>query len=211
MPVECGDWPQKPAWEWTDRERLDRRFDQNCLAARRLRAGEHTRRDGSCQSSGNITDFVFGTDTPELFLPWQLYDTLLRRVFVAGENFARLQRRIIEDRATSQDLALPDTFWERLALASGDYLALLREQRGMASNLDTASPAERRTFVTEIEKSQRSNCASRQLALSRVRAEFGEGVFNQFLYVAVAPELCSVGHSDRAMFEWVSLGCEGRD
>jgi hypothetical protein len=57
---DCGVWPTRAAWLWTDDERLDLRFDQQCLEARRAQAAQQDRPDGSCRSSGRITDFVFG-------------------------------------------------------------------------------------------------------------------------------------------------------
>lgn len=210
-PGECGDWPRKPAWEWTDQERLERRFDDQCMAARRLQAGHRSRPDGSCHSSGAVSDFVFGTDTPELFMPWQLFDTLLRNAIVAESKFAAMQRRRFEDRANAQELPLPGRFWERLEVATGEYVALLREQREMASRLDGASPAERRVLVGRVQELQRPNCAVRQLALSRVRAEFTASTFDQFLYSSVAPGICSSGDSALDMLEWVGRGCPGRN
>ena len=207
IPVECGEWPQKPAWEWTEEERLERRCDERCLAARRMVAGQEGRRNGSCRSSGEIDDFVFGTDTPELFFPWQLYDALLSRIFVAERNFAMLQRRVFEDRVKENALDVPRQLWERLETASGEYLLLLRKQREMASHLDTAPSAEQRGLVVDIEESQRANCAARHAGLARARAEFGERDFDRLLYVAVAPGLCSSGKTDRSMLRWAGRGC----
>ena len=209
VPADCGEWPSKAAWEWTDEERLERRFDQACVEARRSVAGQDDRRDGYCRSSGDVNDFVFGTDTPELFLSWELYDSLLRKVFVSDEKFADLQKQIFRDRAAATDLPLPDRFWERLERVSGDYLALLRAQHAAAAKLEHASPGERRSVLGDIERSQAANCAARHAALDAAQAEFGS-MFNQLLYIAVPPGVCSSGRGDRASLSWVSRGCDAR-
>ena len=209
VPPECGDWPQKPAWEWTDQERLERRADKRCVAARRALAEDRTRRDGSCRMSGNVTDFIYGTDTPELFLPTQLFDGLLHRVFVGEPDFAALQRPIFEEHIRAQ-LPLPENFWKRVETIAADYLALLREQRAMASKLDGASPGERRKLLVEFQSSQRANCAARHRALTHLRSEFEEINFDRVLYIAVAPGLCSGGDDDLKVMEWVARGCSGR-
>ena len=210
VPPECGDWPQKPAWEWTDEERLDRRSDERCTAARRALAAQTTRADGWTRTSGNITDFVYGTDTPELFLPWELLDSLLFRAFVANPKFIAVQRPIFEDRMRAHQLALPQNFWERVETAGAGYRLLLREQRAMASKLDGASPGERRKLLAEIETSQRANCAARHRALTELRAEFGAQNFDRFLYLVVAHGLSSSGDFNRRNSEWISRGCSGR-
>jgi hypothetical protein len=206
VPADCGVWPAKPAWEWSDEERLGLRFDELCVAARRAVASRDDRPEGACRASGAINDFVFGTDTPELFLPWQLYDTLLG-TYLAEPKFAEIRRELFADRARAAGVDLPPDFWRRVEMASGDYLSSLRAQNEVRSKVNIASPAEQRALITEIESSQRSNCVNRASALARVRAEFPANTFDKLLYIAVAPGLCSSGNSDRNIFRWVGRGC----
>jgi hypothetical protein len=209
VPDACGPWPTKPPWQWTNEERIDRRFDERCLAARRLEAANDKRRDGSCRSSGTITDFVFGTDTPELFLPWELFDTLLRKETLAAPNFADGQRLIFEQRVRAANLAMPDGFWKKTEGSAADYIHALRDQQMMSTKLDAGSSADRRKRIADISASQRANCALRTAALERARAAFDPGAFDRLLYVAVAPGLCSSGSGERDMKSWVSRGCPG--
>jgi hypothetical protein len=65
----------------------------------------------------------------------------------------------------------------------------------------------RREPLTTVPKSAPANCALRYEALAQTRAAFDPEVFDRFLYVAVAPTLCSSGDSDRAMLRWISRGC----
>jgi len=210
VPAECGEWPSKEPWQWTDEERLSHRFDEQCLQARRTQAAQDSRRDGFCRSSGKVSDFIFGTDTPELFLPWQLFDTLLQRMFVAEPKFVNAQLQIFEQRARAANVPVAEHFWDRVEHASVEYIGLLRDQHGMAAKFDGASAAERRALQTEIARSQRANCAARQAALERVREEFEAHTFDRFLYVAVAPGLCSSGDSERKMLSWIGRGCPGQ-
>lgn len=209
VPDECGPWPPKPPWQWTDEERLDRRFDARCLSARRLEAANEKRPDGSCRSSGIITDFVFGTDTPELFLPWELFDTLLRKEILAEPNFAEGQRMIFEQHVRAANLTLPNGFWKKVERSAAEYIKVLQDQQMMSTKLDAGSSADRRKLIKDISASQRANCALRAAALDRTRAAFDPDVLERLLYVAVAPGLCSSGSGERDMKSWVSRGCPG--
>lgn len=209
LPAECQPWPSVAPWQWSDAQRIEKRFDEACLAARRVQAANRERKDGSCTASGTITDFVFGTDTPELFLPWELFDTLLRKHMPPESTFAESQQRIFEQHLRSANITLPQNFWQTIESSAAEYIKTLRQQQQMASGLNAASPAERRKLVTDISDSQRANCALRAAALDRIRAAFAPSVFDQLLYVGVAPGICSSGSGDRGMKTWVSRGCPG--
>jgi len=110
VPPQCEQWPAKPAWQWTLEERLTHRFDRDCLAARRAQAAD------SCRARGRITDFVYGADTPELFLPAQLFDQFLRSAFLSKHPEPFIHRAI------DADFALPSTFFATVEANAGDYL-----------------------------------------------------------------------------------------
>ena len=100
VPPQCKNWPAKPAWEWTLEERLDHRFDRTCLTGRRLWA-----------RAKPAADFVQGQDTPELFLPTELFDALLRT-----------PRAAIFDRARAAGVQLPANFFVTVEEHARDYI-----------------------------------------------------------------------------------------
>ncbi len=106
-PVQATDpTPKKPAAEWTDDERFEARFAPGAAAARaraqnlalRARLPEHAvesrkRLEREAKSAfAELTDFVDGNMTPELFFPFELFETLLHMCF-ESESKPSLENR----------------------------------------------------------------------------------------------------------------------
>ena len=206
LPPECSGWPEKPAWEWTLDERIRHRLDADCRRARRELAARDRRERGYFRTSGDPADFVYGSDTPELFLPSELYATLISNVHTREGRFSEAMRSYYERRASSLDL--PGAFWKLVEKAAGDYLSGLQEERRLAAGLNGAGTNERLAILAEIADIQKPQCAERVDALERTRRAFPPGSFDRFLYVAVAP---GIGSSAQLVttgsLRWREEGC----
>ncbi|HSE63452.1 MAG TPA: hypothetical protein VLG15_07540 [Thermoanaerobaculia bacterium] len=206
LPRECSGWPEKPAWEWTLDERIRHRLDADCRQARRELAAQDRKERGYLRTSGDPADFVYGTDTPELFLPSELYATLISNVNAGESRFSEAMRSYYERRASSLDL--PGAFWKLVEEAAGDYLSGLQEERRLAAVLNGAGTNERLAILAEIADIQKPQCAQRIDALERTRRAFPPGSFDRFLYVAVAP---GIGSSAQLVttgsLRWREEGC----
>jgi hypothetical protein len=206
LPPECSGWPEKPAWEWTLEERIRHRLDADCRRARRELAAQDRRERGCFRTSGDPADFVYGSDTPELFLPSELYATLVSNVVTSEGGFSEEMRSYYERRASSLDL--PGAFWKLVEEAAGDYLSSVRAERRLAAGLNGAGTNERLAILAEIADIQKPQCAERIDALERTRRAFPPGSFDRFLYVAVAP---GIGSSAQLVttgsLRWREEGC----
>jgi hypothetical protein len=206
LPPECSGWPEKPAWEWTLDERIRHRLDADCRRARRELAAQDRKQRGYFRTSGDPADFVYGSDTPELFLPSELYAMLISNVYTREGRSSETLRSEYERRASS--LGLPEAFWKLVEQAAGDYLSSLRAERRLAADLNGAGTNERLAILAEIADIQKPQCVERIDALERTRRAFPPGSFDRFLYVAVAP---GIGSSAQLVatgsLRWREEGC----
>jgi len=205
LPPECAGWPQKPAWEWTLEERVRHRLDPDCLTARRALAARD-RGQGSV-ASGNSEDFVFGTDTPELLLPTDLYGHLLSTAFSRNEGLARPYRARYERRAA--ELQLPVDFWQLVEEAGGEYLSRVREERALMEEFASSDPARREAHAARTTEIRSTQCSDRARALARTRKALSGSLFDRFLYVAVAPGLTVSRSPASPEMLFRSEGCSG--
>lgn len=193
VPDECKNWPAKSAAEWTMDERIEHRIDRVCMEARRSYAANSRRRDGSCRGSGQ-KDFVFGTDTPELFTPFELFDHLIAGAFRSESAHEKVGREIFERKAPPLDL--PGDFWHTVEVAANDFIELRWRQIELMKSLDRASPTAAREMRGELERLRARSCETRVASLDRARQSLPNGLFDAFLYQAVAPGICMSGSSD---------------
>jgi hypothetical protein len=208
LPPECSGWPEKPAWEWTLEERIRHRLDLDCMRARREIAAQDRKDRGFYRTSGDPADFVYGSDTPELFLPSELYATLISNAFAGGGQFSDSMRSKYGRR--SSGLALPDAFWRIVEEAAGEYLSGLRAERRLAAGLNEAGTNARLAVLAEISDVQKPQCVDRVEALERTRRAVPPGSFDQFLYVAVAPGVGSSAQlANPELLRWREGGCRG--
>ncbi len=183
---EAGSKPvAKPAWKWTLEERLAARFDPAAMAVREAehqaeqerifeRFGDPLEEEARKMTGPPATaEHLDGRKAPELYLPGELFTTLLHRGFSQGGNWdIRNSRGPIEERAAA--LGFGRDLWVRLEKAAAPYLRLLRE----------SGP---RRVDQENTKHDIRLCRLRARALEAAKAEFGEESFLRLLYEAVAP------------------------
>lgn len=183
--------PKKPAWKWTLDERLAARFDPGALAEREAEyQAEHEARgrrfpnlaleeQREMPGPPTATERIDGRKTPELFLPGELFDSLLSQVFAPEKESADLQasRSGFEQRAAA--LGLGRDLWDRLEESAAPYLKLFQSE----DRQDRAT----RAIAAKGEEEELRNCRARARALEAAEAEFGEEAFLRLLYEGVAP------------------------
>ena len=188
--------PRKPAWKWTLDERLAARFDPGAMAARdaELQAEEEAARKRwsnllageEAQMTGPppATETIDGSKTPELFLPVELFSTLLNRGFPPGEEREgpHEARSGIEARAAA--LGFGRDLWHGLDKVVAPYQRLLydveRRSPLFAASDSKSEDPKRKEVSLRL-------CRARAQALEAAKAEFGEETFLRLLYEAVAP------------------------
>lgn len=171
----------KQPWEWTVEERLAKRFD--AIDARERRAAyEDTHRAqlraaaadlesvsfADESASGAIHQSIDGRRNPELFLPHELFESLMSGLQPDAQRRAA-QRQFYAPaiRAAGYD---PETFWSRLAEVAQAYANVRYESSGATAAM-----------------SRRQRCAERHHALEAARRAFGQDLFERFLYTVIAP------------------------
>lgn len=178
--------PPKPAWRWTLEERLAARFDPARMKARAAEAA--VEREKAAKIFGERFDAadnqhsIDGRREPELFLPTELFETLLSWGFPLDSENQAEQRETIEERAVV--LGFGRDLWGRLERASLPYLQIRQQRHRRAM----AALARSELFEdTEVEATLA--CQARAKALAAAKAEFGEETFLRFLYEVMTPSL----------------------
>jgi len=208
VPSECVNWPAKPSWEWTPEERIQHRFDSTCLAARRAQAATSSPTYGSCKGNPEGADFVFGTDTPELYLPFELFEHLIATAFTGDPEMMRMRRGRYDSGAIKA--GMPQDWYETIEKAIHKYLQGSATMRELARRLDRASPGESRQLRDQIQALNVSHCAERVALIENLRQMFPAKSFDRFLYTTLAPGLCSGGREAKPDgLLYVVNGCSG--
>lgn len=213
--------PGNPAWKWSLQERLAKRFDPEEMKARAAEQAAEQKalrkmmpRDESDPLWQIPEDsvpmmLVEGKKTPELFLTWELFNTLLDRALpLEGEKYVSLTRCPIEERAAA--LGFGRDLWPRLEKAAAPYLRLQAEDA--ARQLSSSGPAEGPGAKDGFQMDARAIrlCRARSQAIAAAKAEFSEEAFLRLLYEAVAPQVMVSdpvypGMADRLRF--IEGGC----
>ena len=179
----------RPAWEWSDGERLAALMDDSAAAARlkadrdsqarnRLAIEAQSRDGRRIGTDVDTVDVIDGRRDPHLFFPYELFQQLIT-VAYAEDPLVRSTYRESKDDAR-RVLGLPDDMWHRLeAIASAYRAAQLR-------NSEFARQAANRSGVSD--PTSVLFCAERYKALLEAEAAFGPA-FTHFLYTAVAPDI----------------------
>lgn len=184
--VFAGDPPAthtKKAWEWTTEERIASRTNA-ALAADRVRAmkgsSPASRIASNSASGARMTDGIDGNRNPELFLPHELFEILIRHGYV-GETW---RDYYAPDMLVASNL--PADFWDRLEVAAPDYVAGVQRENELLLKMKGATPAERERLQREIASMIPTMCRARIAGLRNARKAFGAS-FDRFLYEHVAP------------------------
>jgi hypothetical protein len=183
----------KPAWDWTDEERLAKRFDRTAQKLRvdtaiARRRGDSTPgraiRSEAAQNDSRPDDVIQGSSDPELLMPSEIYTTFIRVAYAYEDETAREFRRDASSKAL--ELGLPEDFLLTVERESEPFLRLQRRQVELQSRTDNGGVYEE-SIPLEIKSLQSALCPARAAAIRRLRQIFGVREFNRFLYSAVAP------------------------
>lgn len=184
-----GQDPTKKNWQWTDEERLARRYDLSSMHSRE--SAYIAKTEGAAVAAGR--DVVEGDRNPELFLPFELYRGLLMRAFSPLPEASQVFRDGFQER--SGDEWFGHDFWQRLEQTARPYLDSIEAQRSLAKEYQTAHPGRRAEIDRQSEDFGKADCRLRAQNLEAARAIFGREAFDRFLYEAVAPDMMMISVS----------------
>jgi hypothetical protein len=200
----------KPAWEWSDEERVRVRFDPTSVreraaahAAGITQPSVHSQAQPSEQSRPSQQYFIDGSRNPELFLPDELLDSLLVGLH-SNAAFRTNARHALAGGIREMGYA-EDEFWARLQRLSAPYLAL-KSHPGNGNLLRLKTPdGKLASFPIDVDR-----CVARHNLLQAARTTFGAEKFQRFLYTEVAPEVqrgeaAQIDPSQELLF--VARGC----
>jgi len=180
--------PAKAPWQWTDEERVSSRVDA-ASAARRVNEVRAQTEAGRIHSDSQNTprpfDIIAGARHPELFLPYEVFQSLLDGALRVDDATAAGTRESLDPFVHS--LGLPADFWQTVRGQSAPFLSALQAEldvRGLMFRGD-AKAGQRLTALHE------RTCRTRAEALERLRRTFGRETFDRFLYEAFAPNMGS--------------------
>lgn len=189
---------ERRAWEWTVEERIALRTDP-AAASERVNASRKGLRVGTNQANAqNVRDRFSGATHPELFLPTEVFDELMKLAFLLKPRVNDAFRQ--EMAAIVAEYGLPKDFWERLRNLSAIYIA----------DANRAHEFPRRDeFDREFNRNYALLCRSRVDALAKARQEFGAERFDRFLYGAIARNMfnTSFGPEDAGALRQMEAGC----
>jgi hypothetical protein len=179
----------KPAWQWTDEERV---------TARTVVSNRHPLSAESSSVSGDRNHFVIdGLKNPELFMPSELYNSLTYGLW--EDQRVRTETRAKYKPAIQRLGWDEETFWNTLERFDRRHQELQR--RLLSRDL---TPDESFRLSTE-------SCGARVAAFRAAQAAFGREKLLEFLYIAVAPGIsitAKVGTDEQRRLRWVEGGCQ---
>lgn len=188
----------KAAWLWSLEERIAVRLDPDHLSHRArayreaLRAGPSAGAISPAADSG--PGFVIqGGRNPELFIPTELFDSVLRG-FSDDKAIANRVRESYRQRITAFGWDA-DRFWSRLQPIVADYLRAGADAASVAGDLQVArNTEERRRLARDLAAAEQKVCRERASALRAANAAYDHDEFARFLYEVVAPSLNVFAH-----------------
>ena len=187
--------------------RLPRDMSDEERIAARAATGSGAFSNTPQSASGGFREVIDGKETPELLLPYELFDDLLEGLS-NNEQHRTNARRFLDPRLPEFGLH-PATFWSTLRMIVGPYLNAREESSRLHRQATVfTTPAGTRTFVPI----NRADCALRVIALNDARQKFGRAELDHFLYEVVAPHVShsvSGGAPDRAaQLRYMARGCK---
>jgi hypothetical protein len=169
--------------QWRIEERLAKRSSPD-LARRRVQAGKVAKHLGPTISGSyiRVVDVIDGAVNAELYLPHELFESVVRRGFIDPEWRAAydLQRS-----------GLPTDFWEQLEQVAASYIDDLRIERRLLEEARHADVIRKQRLESEVVAIYSETCSHRADALSRARAIFGDAL-DRFMYEVIAPEKITI-------------------
>jgi hypothetical protein len=176
--------PPEP-WKWAVEQRLSVRFDPVARAERIAEARAETARGRHAAAPANTGDALAGDvlrgrEHPELFLPTELFEYLVRDITWNDEFRLAYQQQ-------ADDILRTDDDWRAFRVRVAHYAANLTAERQLLEEHDTASRARRGEIDRQVGQLRKARCPLEKEAFRSVRSYFGKDRFDRFLYVVSAP------------------------
>lgn len=176
-----GDTTQRPAWQWTNAERIaatksERNRSNRVKAAAELDAQLEGRDTTESSNDGDVID---GSRNPELFFPWELFDKFVERI-----TSSPLYRQAHQ--ASAYDFLRADSEWQRVLELVTPVMEAQKESKAVRDRA-VISAARTNEIKDALAASHRRQCLAVRDALRLAYAEFGEERVNRFLYESIAP------------------------
>lgn len=185
----------KPAWRWSIEERLAARFNPALAKERAALAQPETAEPGDRpKTQGSSTYTIDGSRNPELFLPSELFESLLDG-FDGDTAFRQASRQRLRDAILAFGFE-PDAFWAEFGRATENYRSLNARRMAQIERMQTAPAQQRRELQREMDAEGRDLCRTRSDAFAAARRRFGGEEFDRFLYTVVAPGLSLASDPD---------------
>lgn len=187
------------SWLLTLEERIALRTNAD-LARARVQNARLIRASGAPAPA----DIFDGSTHPELFLPHEVFEKLIKSAFGDPREGQIFRNRFT---ATVKSLGLRDDFWKSLEQMSAAYIGNM----ALLSDVQKNPPATNARELVALE--QEHVCSSRAKALADARGAFGQERFDQFLYEAIAVRQFHVADRlpDPATLRNLERGCRARD
>ena len=173
---------RKQAWAWTLEERIAARTNAEAARDRVNSAGRG--RIAATSSSGPMVDSFDGKTHPELFLPHEVFRTLIAHAFLGTSRAGDIFRNGLMAEITGH--GLPPDFWQRLRSISSVYVADSHAEIDIGAGVREQTGPARSRAREALALKQLDVCRSRAAALDAARKEFGPERFDRFLYEVIA-------------------------
>jgi len=198
--------PEKSPWQWSNAERIAARTNRNLAAERLMAARGATTEAQSIRTSAathldRTIDIIVGKEHPELFLPTELFETLVRDGLVSGDLWREFYRKQLSM------AGLPADFWPRLETISRPYVDDLRRSQQLLGGTSD-SPVEKTAIENEVAGMSSTLCRERYDALVNARLEFGVALDRlMYTYVAGKTTMFTDELSDPSLLKAEGRGC----
>jgi hypothetical protein len=146
-------------------------------------------------------DIIDGKQHPELFLPTELFETLVRDGLIDGDLWREFYAKQLSA------AKLPTNFWERLETISLPYTTDLRRAKELLQRAGN-SPSEKAAAENIVAGMSPTLCRERYDALLRARKAFGSSLDRlMYTYVARKTTIFTDEIPDPSRLEAEERGC----
>lgn len=189
----------KPAWEWTNDERIGERLNPQWQEERRQRANA----GGDDLPEG--VSVISGSLEPELLFPEELFDMFASEVLADDPRVRAAFRTEISNSYSGE---LPEGFWTDFEAVASELKKISQGGKQIGRDAATAVDTERDRALIRLDKVRSQKCTVFKETLRRSRALLPPGEFDRLLYEGVAPNLTiQEDTSTNSLLDRVERGC----
>ena len=173
---------EKEVWQWTLEERIAHRTNPT-LAQERVRRSKRVQTE-SAGDGGKLADYFDGKTHPELFLPHEVFDTLIVWTIASEPRSSQGARKVLAPDLKAH--GLPPDFWERLQSITTIYVTDMKALQDIGASTQRQNTPGRHRAENALAVNQAELCRSGTEALAAARGQFGREKFDRFLYDVIA-------------------------